>query len=128
MDLKELLKKKLKGKDAPIDGTQKKAKLSVLEQLLAEADSAMGDGLKDLKKITVAAPTVEGLKEGLEKAKETVEPSEEAEEVEETDDNSEEEGEKEMVPETKSEDCSPEDREKKKAEFKQKLQNLMAGK
>ena len=124
MDLKELLKKKLKGKDAPLDETQKKAKLSILDEILAAADEAMGDGLKGLKKVTVAAPTAEGLKEGLEKAEEAVE----ADEAEESDYN-EEEGEEEMVPSAKKEeDCSPEDREKKKAAFKEKLQNLMAGK
>lgn len=45
-----------------------KAKLSVLKDLHKQASDAMTGDLKGMKKVTVAADSKDGLKEGLEKA------------------------------------------------------------
>lgn len=68
---KDLLRKKAKeGKF--LDENSKKAK----EEMLDEIDEIMNEKgqkeLKGLKKVTVAAPTEEGLKEGLDKAKDII--------------------------------------------------------
>lgn len=67
--LKDLLKSK-QGKD--MDPTYKDAKLDVLKQIRDLAAGEMGEDVKGLKKVTVAAPDSEGLEKGLEKAKDIV--------------------------------------------------------
>lgn len=54
---------------------KKDAKLSVLKELRKMASDMMGDDVKGgmMKKVTVAAPSEEGLKMGLEKAEDMVE-------------------------------------------------------
>jgi hypothetical protein len=61
------------------------AKLQVLNELMAEMDGMMKDdmGSAKMKKVTVAAPTSEGLMKGLEKAEEVVDESEDDESCEE---------------------------------------------
>ena len=77
--LKDLLFKKAKeGKF--LSPEEKAAKIGVLGEVSDMMKEVMGN---DLKKVTVAAPDAEGLKAGLEKAKEVVEKKEEAEEKEE---------------------------------------------
>lgn len=90
--------KMMKKKDKKIDGVEKDAKMSVLSSLRDMASEAMGDKLKNLKKVTVASDSEEGLKKGLEKAEEIVEggmPKMEDESEEETEEleSSEEENE-----------------------------------
>jgi hypothetical protein len=124
MDLKELLKKKMgKDKVKPMDEKEKMAKSSVLDELLAAADEAMGGGLKDLKKVTVVAPSKEGLEDGLEKAKELTAEQPEAQDDEEKEEDAESD---DML--SKSGDLSSDDRAAKKAAFKEKMAKLMAGK
>lgn len=93
--------KKLKEKKEPkmMDSIEKESKLGILQDLMSQADEMMGEKLKTgLKKVTVAAPTSEGLKKGLEKAEEIVEAKEEpeAEEAEEYEEESEEMSEEEL--------------------------------
>lgn len=52
---------------------EKKAKMSVLEELQKQAADAMGGKLDGVKKVSVMAPSKEGMKEGLEKAEEILE-------------------------------------------------------
>jgi hypothetical protein len=66
---KKMIEKKQGGK---MSDAAKKAKMSVLHDLKGQADEAMGDGLKGLKKVTVASDSPSGLKHGLDKAKEIV--------------------------------------------------------
>lgn len=80
--LKEMMKMKGEKKMNPME---KKAKLGVLEEILGMAEDEMGNELKGLKKVTVAAPSEEGLKEGLEKAEEIVEAKDEMSEEESED-------------------------------------------
>lgn len=76
-DIQKLLEKKKKdGKG--LSDHEKEAKLGVLKHLHDMAADAMGEGLKGLKKVTVASDSHEGLKEGLETAKEVVGDSEES--------------------------------------------------
>jgi len=76
--MKEMTKKG----DKSLSPNYKKAKMSMLEALKSEMSGMMGDDLKGLKKITVASPDKEGLKEGLDKAEEMLDKSEDAEEGE----------------------------------------------
>src|SRR5271168_2067344 len=58
------------------DAMKSSAKLKVLKHLKDMASGMMGDdvkgGMEGLKKVTVAAPDTQGLKHGLDKAKEVV--------------------------------------------------------
>ena len=76
----ELLKKKKREGKSDLSEPEKKAKLGVLDSLRSEAAGMMGDHLKGLKKVTVAAPSKEGLEKGLEMAKAITEDGEESEE------------------------------------------------
>lgn len=80
-ELKELLGPKKK-----IDPTEKEAKLAAIKGMRKMAGDMMADDMKSMKKVTVAAPDAEGLKEGLEKAEDVVEQMpgmEESEDMEE---------------------------------------------
>lgn len=74
---KMMMKKAKEGKF--LSDSDKEAKMDILSELKELASDAMGS---DLKKVTVAADSAEGLKAGLEKAKEVVEKKEEADETE----------------------------------------------
>ena len=79
-DFKQLLMKKAKeGKFLSED--DKAAKMDILKELKDIASGAMGD---NLKKVTVASDSAEGLKAGLKKAEEVVEKKLEEDEDEES--------------------------------------------
>ena len=69
MDLKELMKKKGKEK---LDPSYKDAKMGVLKEIMDMASGEMKGDLAGAQKVTVAADDKEGLKDGLEKAKDLV--------------------------------------------------------
>jgi hypothetical protein len=72
----DMLKKLMKEKGGnKVDPTAKKAKMGVLKEIRDMAASDMGEEVKGIKKVTVAAPDEAGLKEGLEKAEEIVKSS-----------------------------------------------------
>lgn len=75
-----LMARKKEGKD--LSAPDKKAKLEALTGMKSMASDMMSDKLKGLKKVTVASNDPQGLKSGLEKAKEMIEgsPEEEASE------------------------------------------------
>ncbi len=88
MDKDMMMKMMGKKKEEEGNGDMKKeAKLSVLKELRKMASDMMGDDVKGgmMKKVTVAAPSSEGLKEGLNKAEEMM-GAEEAPETEEAED------------------------------------------
>lgn len=58
-----------KGK-ASLDPEYKSAKMGVLKDLHSKMGDMMGEDVKGLKKVTVAAPSKEGLTKGLDKAEE----------------------------------------------------------
>lgn len=66
-DLKELL-----GQKSKIDPMQKEAKLAAIKGMRKMAGDMMAGDMKNMKKVTVAAPDEAGLKLGLDKAKEVV--------------------------------------------------------
>lgn len=66
---KKLLEEKGESKLNPM---QKKAKMSVLQDLKSQANEAMALPLKGLKKVSVMAKDEEGLKKGLEKAEQLI--------------------------------------------------------
>lgn len=80
--MKEPMKKK---KKEDMDELHKSAKMDAISGLRQTAMDAMKGKLEGLKKVTVASDSKEGIKEGLEKAKEIVEkgPNGEAPEAEE---------------------------------------------
>jgi hypothetical protein len=67
--LNDLLKSK---QSKEMDPTYKDAKMDVLKQIRDLAAGEMGNDVKGLKKVTVAAPDQEGLEKGLDKAKDIV--------------------------------------------------------
>ena len=75
-----------KKKKVEMDPIEKEAKMSAVSAMKQMAEDAMSDKLGGLKKVTVAADSEEGLKEGLEKAEDVVEsklePEMEGEEME----------------------------------------------
>jgi len=75
--LKKLMEKK---KPSEMDDSYKSAKMGVLKELHKSMGGMMGEDLKGLKKVTVAAPDKSGLKLGLEKAEDML--SSEAPEME----------------------------------------------
>lgn len=104
-DFKAMMGKEDEGKE----GMKKDAKLNVLKHLRKMASDMMGDDVKGgmMKKVTVAAPTTEALKEGLDKAEEVVEemPGEEADYTDDMD----------------MENCTPEELKAKIAELQAML-------
>lgn len=90
----EMLKKIMARKKAEkMDPEYKSAKMGVLKDLHGEMSKLIGDDLKGMKKVTVASPSDEGLKMGLEKAEELMEGKEESEEAEESEEGEGEESE-----------------------------------
>lgn len=67
----EMLKKmKNKKKSESMSDSEKNAKMKVVDEMEKMADDAMSDSFKNgMKKVTVAADSKEGIKQGLESAK-----------------------------------------------------------
>jgi hypothetical protein len=128
--IKMLEKKKKSGKE--LDPMYASSKMSVLQQLRDQMAGLMKDDLQPgkMKKVEVAASDEEGLKHGLDKAKEVLSGSE-MEPMEEKDEGSPEE-ERAESPEEKAEemamDASDEDLDamiKKLEEMKQHKKSMM---
>ena len=66
------MKMEMKKKGSPLTENEKKAKMHVVKAMRDMAEQAMGEKLNGLKKVTVASNDKEGLKAGLEKAKELI--------------------------------------------------------
>jgi len=66
-----------KDKKRDMSETEKKAKKSVLSDMIKEMSGMMAEPLRSMKKVTVAAKDDAGLKKGLEKAEEILESKEE---------------------------------------------------
>lgn len=110
-------KKKKEGKK--LDGSHQKARSSVLDELMGDMEGLGAQKVKNLKKVTVASDSSEGLEKGLSKAKELVEKQE--------DESSHESEEEELAEHEGEEDEeSPEAIEAKIAELKAKLEQLKA--
>lgn len=114
--MKMLMDKKKAGKE--LSENEKNAKLKIVGDLKKLAEDAMANDIKGMKKVTVAAPTEEGLKEGLEKAEEIVSEQPEMEDSDDLEDAEEAEDELE------DEDLSLEDIEAKIAELLQKKEAM----
>lgn len=67
MDRMKMLKEK-KGSMGRMHPLEQKAKMDVMDHLSKMAEDAMGDKLKGMSKVSVAADSPEGLEEGLSKA------------------------------------------------------------
>ena len=128
MDKKMLMEMMMKKKDkkSPMSDLEMKAKKSVLGELKALAQDAMGEKVKGLKKVTVASDSPEGLEKGLEMAKDKVEEMAEKPEMEEEDEEMEESEETDMTAmmDKHLESCSEEELKKVIA----KAQEVLASK
>lgn len=120
--------KEMLAKGKPVkEGMFKDAKMSMLKELQKAMGDSMSEDVKGLKKVTVASPDKEGLKEGLEKAKEMIGdigPQGQSEEKEDEENESEEmeseEAEEEM------EEAEESDPMAKIAELEKELAELKA--
>lgn len=84
----KLLAKKAREQKGPMHGPKMDAKAAMAKELSDSLGSDIMDGIKGMKKVTVASNSEEGLKEGLEKAEDVLESKSEDEsedEVEERD-------------------------------------------
>jgi len=117
--MKDMLEKLMaKKKPMKLDEDYKSAKMDTLKSLHEEMTKMMGDDVRGLKKVTVAAPDAKGLKMGLEKAEDMMESKmPEMEEMASEESEEEEEGEEEAM--------SLEEIEEKMAEL-QKLKEKLA--
>lgn len=106
---KELMRLMEKKKGKELDSVEQEARLNVLDDLRKVAMDEMGERLKGLKKITVAAEDKEGLKQGLEKAEEILENEEVDHEMHEAMESPEEEAMEHAMGEESSEDEEDED-------------------
>lgn len=74
--MKMMMNKKKQGKS--LSDSEKKSKLEALMGMKGLADSHMGNKLKNLKKVTVASNSPEGLKAGLHKAEDLADQSDDS--------------------------------------------------
>ena len=123
MEHKNKLKMLMMKKGRKIDGSEKDAAMSVLEELMGSASAAMADKVKsakDMKKVSVMSDSKEGLKEGLDKAEDVIGQMPDGSQDMETEgsEDSEEAGENEMPGEEESSEML----EQKIKELEQKLQ------
>ena len=103
----KLLAKKAKEQKGPMHGPKMDAKAAMAKELSDSLGSDIMDGIKDMKKVTVASDSEEGLKEGLEKAEDILGKSK-MEDSEEEDSEEESEDEDEMEDEEESPDLESE--------------------
>lgn len=127
--LHQLMKKKA-DKGEVLSENHAKAKSGILEDLIGEMMDMEGDKVKNLKKVTVASDSPEGLEKGLDKAKEIVGNkdlapemmSEEMPEMASEEEESEEEESPEM--EASEEESEEEGEEKKVADLEEEIKKL----
>ncbi len=103
----KLLAKKAKEQKGPMHGPKMDAKAAMAKELSDSLGSDIMDGIKDMKKVTVASDSEEGLKEGLEKAEDILGKSKMEDSEEEEDSEDESEGESEDESEMEDEEESP---------------------
>jgi|688.fasta_scaffold00313_41 hypothetical protein len=127
--LHQLMKKKA-DKGEVLSENHAKAKSGILEDLIGEMMDMEGDKVKNLKKVTVASDSPEGLEKGLDKAKEIVgnkdlAPEMMSEEMPEMA-SEEEESEEEEAPEMEAseEESEEEGEEKKVADLEEEIKKL----
>lgn len=117
----KLLAKKAKEQKGPMHGPRMDAKAAMAKELSDSLGSDIMDGVKGMKKVTVASDSEEGLKEGLEKAEDVLESKMEKEEDSEDEmQNSEDESEDES--EMEDEEESP-DLESEIAKLEKELED-----
>lgn len=80
----KLLAKKAKEQKGPMHGPKMDAKAAMAKELSDSLGSDIMDGVKDMKKVTVASDSEEGLKKGLQKAEDVLEAKSEEEDEDET--------------------------------------------
>lgn len=83
-DMKSKLMEMVKKKGRKVSDVEGESLKNVLEDLMGQASSAMADKVKDkMKKVSVMSDSREGLEQGLDKAKDTLEGMPESEDEEE---------------------------------------------
>lgn len=124
----KLLENKAKSQK-PMSSPEKDAKLRAIQEMRKMASDEMAVPLHGLKKVTVASNNPEGIKEGLDKAKELMDHPHDSEPMEhdeigddESEESPEEEQSEEVPDEKDADDMSPEELQMKIAE----LQKILA--
>lgn len=126
--LKEKLMQKLDKKGKKLDPLEKEAKMGIAKEMSRQAGALLG-GKIPAKKVTVAAHSAEGLKEGLEKAEDLVEGGEEEEMGADLEKMKVLGNEKEPMSDLlkEMEDCTPEEIDEKIAELEALKAKMKAG-
>jgi len=126
--LKEKLMQKLDKKGKKLDPLEKEAKMGISKEMSRQAGALLG-GKIPAKKVTVAADSAEGLKEGLEKAEDLVEGGEEEEMGADLEKMKVLGNEKEPMSDLlkEMEDCTPEEIDEKIAELEALKAKMKAG-
>lgn len=107
------LMKLMEKKGKKISPIEQRAKSDVLAKLRGEASDSMGEKLNGLKKVSVAAPDEEGLKAGLDKAKELLGEDQEDDEASEYEVSEPDAAPSEKNEEDMYKDCTPEELQEK---------------
>lgn len=132
MSMLDKLMEKKKKEAKPLDPMYASSKMSMLQALKDEMSGMMKGDLehKGMKKVEVAAPDSEGLKEGLDKAKEVVghEGEEESPEHEASESTEEESAEGEANPSEEVEELAQDASSEELDEMIKKLEELKAKK
>lgn len=105
--------KLMEKKGKKISPIEQRAKSDVLAKLRGEASDSMGEKLNGLKKVSVAAPDEEGLKAGLDKAKELLGEDQEDDEASEYEVSEPDAAPSEKNEEDMYKDCTPEELQEK---------------
>lgn len=117
-----LMKKKQAQGDKPMDEHKMKAKADMAKSLSDMLGSDITEDMKQssgVKKVTIASDSTEGLKHGLEKAEDIIDPIAEDSEEEESEDSEESEI---------ADNASPEELQDKIAELEKQLEELKSSK
>jgi hypothetical protein len=133
--MRDKLMERMGKKGKKLNPLEQKAKMDVVKSLSEQAGSMLGDKVKAMKQVTVAAPDKKGLVEGLEKAEDIIEGDENEASVSEmmkdkaSDDmESDEEGsemESEDEEESESDDMMEECKDMSPEELDDKIQKLL---
>lgn len=118
----KLLEERAK-KAKKMSGPEKQAKMDAVREIDGMASKMMGDKLKGIKQVSVAAPDKEGLKEGLEMAEEIV-GGDEAQDSKDQEDLKEQESSEEQEPSEESAEEAEESPEEKIRRLEEELEQL----
>lgn len=124
--MRDKLMERMGKKGKKLNPLEQKAKMDVVKSLSEQAGSMLGDKVKAMKQVTVAAPDKKGLVEGLEKAEDIIEGDEnEASVSEMMKDKASDDMESEDEEESESDDMMEKCKDMSPEELDNKIQKLL---